>query len=232
MPVRMRRPQRQRHLALPSAALNPSSHLLCRPCPVLAPPCLPHQHTIFGEVAEGMDVLEAINEAPCDDAGRPLQVCCARRRAGHSLGEPAASEHACSSELAHGLLHACTAPPTPPMCRTSASGTPSSWTTPPPTLAAWRNTYPTPRRRRRCGRMWAGPVGHMKPHNSASRASTPALQRTVAGMPSARDSPQLSRHGTMSAAHAAQFADDGRLEDDWVPDEEARDPEEIEKANR
>ena len=29
-----------------------------------------------------------------------------------------------------------------------------------------------------------------------------------------------------------QFADDGRLEDDWVPDEEARDPEEIEKANR
>lgn len=43
---------------------------------------------------------------------------------------------------------------------------------------------------------------------------------------------QRSRHGTMSAAPAAQFADDGRLEDDWVPDEEARDPEEIEKVNR
>ena len=29
-----------------------------------------------------------------------------------------------------------------------------------------------------------------------------------------------------------QFADDGRLEDDWVPGEETRAPEEIEKANR
>ncbi len=35
-----------------------------------------------------------------------------------------------------------------------------------------------------------------------------------------------------TACSVAQFADDGRLEDDWVPDEEARDPEEIEKANR
>lgn len=174
MPVRMRRPQRQRHLALPSAALNPSSHLLCRPCPVLAPPCLPHQHTIFGEVAEGMDVLEAINEAPCDDAGRPLQVCCARRRAGHSLGEPAVLLNTPAALNWHMGSHMRTPRHQPcPMCRTSASATPSSWTTPPPTLAAWRNTYPTPRRRRRCGRMWAGPVGHMKPHNSASRASIP-----------------------------------------------------------
>eukprot|EP00887_Chlorella_sp_A99_P006020 scaffold27.g6020.t1 len=29
-----------------------------------------------------------------------------------------------------------------------------------------------------------------------------------------------------------QYADDGRLEDDWVPDQDARAPEEIEKANR
>jgi len=34
---------------------------------------LDEKHTIFGEVAEGWDVLEAINETPCDDAGRPLQ---------------------------------------------------------------------------------------------------------------------------------------------------------------
>lgn len=38
------------------------------------PPPTPLQHTIFGEVAEGLDVLEAINEAPCDAEGRPLQV--------------------------------------------------------------------------------------------------------------------------------------------------------------
>lgn len=29
-----------------------------------------------------------------------------------------------------------------------------------------------------------------------------------------------------------QFANDGRLEDDWVPDEETRDVDEIERANR
>ena len=34
---------------------------------------LDDRHTIFGEVAEGFDVLESINEAPCDDDGRPLQ---------------------------------------------------------------------------------------------------------------------------------------------------------------
>ena len=34
---------------------------------------LDEKHTIFGQVAEGWDVLEAINDAPCDDEGRPLQ---------------------------------------------------------------------------------------------------------------------------------------------------------------
>lgn len=34
---------------------------------------LDEKHTIFGEVAEGLEVLEALSEAPCDDAGRPLQ---------------------------------------------------------------------------------------------------------------------------------------------------------------
>lgn len=31
------------------------------------------KHTIFGKVAEGWDVLEAINDMPCDSDGRPLQ---------------------------------------------------------------------------------------------------------------------------------------------------------------
>lgn len=31
------------------------------------------KHTVFGEVAEGMDVLTAINEAYCDKDGRPYQ---------------------------------------------------------------------------------------------------------------------------------------------------------------
>jgi hypothetical protein len=34
---------------------------------------LDEKHTIFGEVAEGIDILEAIDSAPCDDDGRPLQ---------------------------------------------------------------------------------------------------------------------------------------------------------------
>lgn len=34
---------------------------------------LDEKHTVFGEVAEGWEVLEAINDAPCDDDGRPLQ---------------------------------------------------------------------------------------------------------------------------------------------------------------
>jgi peptidyl-prolyl cis-trans isomerase-like 4 len=31
------------------------------------------KYTVFGQVAEGLDVLEAINEMPCDEDGRPLQ---------------------------------------------------------------------------------------------------------------------------------------------------------------
>ena len=31
------------------------------------------KHTIFGEVSEGLDVLQQINDAFVDDAGRPLQ---------------------------------------------------------------------------------------------------------------------------------------------------------------
>lgn len=34
---------------------------------------LDDKHTIFGQVAEGWDVLEAINDMPCDEDGRPLQ---------------------------------------------------------------------------------------------------------------------------------------------------------------
>lgn len=34
---------------------------------------LDEKHTIFGQVAEGWDVLEAINDMPCDGEGRPLQ---------------------------------------------------------------------------------------------------------------------------------------------------------------
>ncbi|CAL8460649.1 g179 [Coccomyxa elongata] len=34
---------------------------------------LDEKHTVFGEVSEGLEVLDAINEALCDDRGRPLQ---------------------------------------------------------------------------------------------------------------------------------------------------------------
>jgi peptidyl-prolyl cis-trans isomerase-like 4 len=34
---------------------------------------LDEKHTVFGQVSEGLDVLEAINESYCDAAGRPFQ---------------------------------------------------------------------------------------------------------------------------------------------------------------
>ncbi|KAL4423813.1 hypothetical protein ABPG75_001114 [Micractinium tetrahymenae] len=94
---------------------------------------LDDKHTIFGEVAEGLDVLDAINEAPCDAEGRPLQ----------------------NIRIRHTIVI----------------------------------EDPTP------------------------------------------DPPGLADH-IPDASPPPQFADDGRLEDDWVPDEETRDPEEIEQANR
>lgn len=38
---------------------------------------LDKKNTVFGQVAEGLDVLDKLNEAFVDEAGRPLQVCCA-----------------------------------------------------------------------------------------------------------------------------------------------------------
>lgn len=34
---------------------------------------LDERHTLFGQVSEGLDVLDAMNEAPVDVNGRPLQ---------------------------------------------------------------------------------------------------------------------------------------------------------------
>ena len=45
------------------------------------------------------------------------------------------------------------------------------------------------------------------------------------------DPPMLADH-IPDASPEPQFADDGRLEDDWVPQEDSRAPEEIEKATR
>lgn len=94
---------------------------------------LDEKHTIFGEVAEGLDVLEAIDAAPCDSDGRPLQ----------------------NIRIRHTIV--------------------------------LEDPTPDPR----------------------------GLEQHI---PDA--SPEL------------QFANDGRLEDDWVPDEETRDVDEIERANR
>ncbi|EFN52100.1 hypothetical protein CHLNCDRAFT_56335 [Chlorella variabilis] len=91
------------------------------------------KHTIFGEVAEGLDVLEAVDTAPCDDDGRPLQ----------------------NIRIRHTII--------------------------------LDDPMPDPR----------------------------GLEQHI---PDASPQPQ--------------FADDGRLEDDWVPEEETRDLDEIERANR
>jgi peptidyl-prolyl cis-trans isomerase-like 4 len=45
------------------------------------------------------------------------------------------------------------------------------------------------------------------------------------------DPPTLSDH-IPDASPAPQYADDGRLEDDWIPEEETRNPEEIERTHR
>jgi peptidyl-prolyl cis-trans isomerase-like 4 len=94
---------------------------------------LDEKHTLFGEVAEGWDVLDAINDAPCDAAGRPLQ----------------------NIRIRHTLVL----------------------------------EDPTP------------------------------------------DPPSLEEH-VPEGSPAPQYADDGRLEDDWAPGQDTRAPEEIEKSNR
>lgn len=43
------------------------------------------KHTIFGEVSEGLDVLQQINDTFVDDAGRPLQNIRSVLFAVHSL---------------------------------------------------------------------------------------------------------------------------------------------------
>jgi peptidyl-prolyl cis-trans isomerase-like 4 len=34
---------------------------------------LDERHTLFGQVSEGLEVLEQLNEVPVDAAGRPMQ---------------------------------------------------------------------------------------------------------------------------------------------------------------
>lgn len=34
---------------------------------------LDEKHTLFGQVSEGLEVLESVNEVPVDAQGRPLQ---------------------------------------------------------------------------------------------------------------------------------------------------------------
>jgi len=94
---------------------------------------LDEKHTLFGEVAEGWDVIEAINDAPVDDNGRPLQ----------------------NIRIRHSII--------------------------------LDDPFPDP----------------------------PTLESHI---PEASPSPQ--------------FANDGRLEDDWIPEDETRAPEEIEASNR
>jgi peptidyl-prolyl cis-trans isomerase-like 4 len=94
---------------------------------------LDEKHTLFGEVAEGWDVLEAINDAPVDDNGRPLQ----------------------NIRIRHSII--------------------------------LDDPFPDP--------------------------------------------PTLESH-IPEASPPPQFANDGRLEDDWIAEDETRAPEEIEASNR
>jgi peptidyl-prolyl cis-trans isomerase-like 4 len=94
---------------------------------------LDEKHTIFGEVAEGWEVLEKINETPVDANGRPLQ----------------------NIRIRHTIV--------------------------------LDDPFP--------------------------------------------DLPSLEEH-IPSESPPPQFADDGRLEDDWVAVDDTRPPEEIEEANK
>lgn len=94
---------------------------------------LDEKHTLFGEVAEGWDVIEAINDVPVDDKGRPLQ----------------------NIRIRHSII--------------------------------LDDPFPDP--------------------------------------------PTLESH-IPEASPPPQFANDGRLEDDWNPEDETRAPEEIEASHR
>ena len=57
-------------MASAGAGLNASQFYVTLGGPL---PSLDERRTLFGEVSEGLAVLEALNEAPVDAAGRPLQ---------------------------------------------------------------------------------------------------------------------------------------------------------------
>lgn len=90
---------------------------------------LDEKYTIFGEVAEGMDVVDAINEAYCDEDGRPYQNI----RCDMPFSKPCiALMHSSITCYSSNTTHCAT-----------ASGTRRFWRTPLTTQQAWRSTSPT-----------------------------------------------------------------------------------------
>jgi hypothetical protein len=63
------------------------------------------------------------------------------------------------------------------------------------------------------------------------RAHSGRIRHTIVLDDPLPDPPMLADH-IPDASPEPQFADDGRLEDDWVPQEDTRPPEEAEKATR
>jgi hypothetical protein len=128
---------------------------------------LDEKHTLFGQVSEGLDVLEAMSEVPVDGGGRPLQnircvspgggvggqggplgqraTCCALctsqlARSSDTSGSASAARTHCGHTLIAGRHSGVPrAPSHPHSPHTAGSVTPSSWRTPLRTPRSWRS---------------------------------------------------------------------------------------------
>lgn len=143
---------RGHHTACASARCARERDLMpCLPCLTSMRDRTPRQ--VFGEVAEGWDTLERINEAFVDEDGRPLQnVRCVRRKKSRCV---MCRRRACPNRVAMLLLlywkvssvhHD----------RFTVSSIRLYWTTRWTTLPGWRHTFPTPRRSSNASRTTPG----------------------------------------------------------------------------
>lgn len=140
---------------------------------------LDEKYTIFGEVAEGMEVVDAINDAYCDEEGRPYQnIRCADGRCVACCG---------------WLCFLCTSP------------------------------YPRTTRNLCVTRIPLLLIHHAPPRS---------IRHTAVLEDPFDDPAGLAEHIPERSPEPVFAAEPGRLEEDWVPQDDTRDADEVEASNR